>query len=44
MFHLSQVSFGISIAAAVRVGHFIGSGNPELAKNSLRVSLKLVCK
>ena len=35
---------GISMAAAVRVGHFIGSGDPDLAKNSLRVTLKLVCK
>ena len=43
-FEIQQVSVGFSIAAAVRVGHFIGSGDPDLAKNSLRVTLKLVSK
>jgi len=32
---------GFSIAAAVRVGHFIGSGEPERAKLSSGVALKL---
>ena len=31
----------LSIAAAVRVGNFIGSGEPALAKISARVALKL---
>jgi len=34
-------SLGFSISAAVRVGHFIGSGEPERAKLSMRVALKL---
>ena len=36
-----QVSLSFSIVAAVRVGNFIGSGDPELAKISARVCLKL---
>ena len=35
---------GFSIAAAVRVGHFIGSGEPERAKLSARVALTLAGK
>jgi len=35
------INFGFSITAAVRVGHFIGSGEPERAKLSMRVALKL---
>jgi len=34
-------SLGFAIAAAVRVGHFIGSGEPDRAKFSMRVALTL---
>ena len=39
-----QVSLSFSIVAAVRVGNFIGSGDPERAKISAKVCLKLASK
>ena len=39
-----QVSYGISIGTAVRVGHFLGAGHPQLARNSLKVSIIIVGK
>ncbi|XP_065064673.1 multidrug and toxin extrusion protein 2-like isoform X2 [Rhopilema esculentum] len=36
------VSYGVSIGTAVRVGHFLGAGNPQLARNSLKVSIMII--
>ena len=36
-----QICYGISIAAAVRVGNFLGSGHPDRAKRAMKVAIML---
>ncbi|CAF1007163.1 unnamed protein product [Brachionus calyciflorus] len=38
LFIFFQIPFGISIAANIRIGNFLGSNQPDLAKNSMKIT------
>ena len=41
---LLQIPLGLSVAAEVRVGNFLGAGNPKVVKKTIKVALGLIGK
>jgi len=41
---LLQIPLGLSVAVGVRVGNFLGAGNPKAVKKTIKVALGLIGK